>query len=198
MMAVIGFMGTPVPGGEAEANARSNYMWPQAVDTAKAHRTHFMVAIMGEEKDMLVKGRLFVKVMSACCKQSNILGIYDTGTVFEPQFYLSGAMMMKSGHLPLLNLIWFGLYQREGGVCGYTYGMKRFGQDEMEVLDVKGQPSEVRDFLLDLDYHVLESGITLRDGETIGNSAEYKHAIVRSQGVALSEMTLKISYFTGS
>lgn len=42
--------------------------------------------------------------------------------------------------------------------------------------------------------YVLEEDVLLKDGETIGFSPEDKHAIVRSEGVSLPEMTLKITY----
>ena len=73
--------------------------------------------------------------------------------------------------------------------------MECFGKDEMEVLDVDADPSKVRDFLASMAGYVLEYDAVLNDGETIGFSAEDKHSIIRSQGVALPDiMTLKISY----
>lgn len=194
MMAVVGLMPTPVPGGEAEQNAANNYMWPEAVDTAKNHRAHLMVSVLGSESDQWEKGKLFVKLIACCCKQENALGVYTSGTVFEPRFYMAAADMMKQGNLPILNWIWFGLYRSESGMCCYTYGMEQFGKDEMEVLDANAQPSEVRDFLLNLVSYVLESGVTLKHGETIGFSPEDKHAISRSKGVSLPGVTLKIRY----
>lgn len=194
MMAVVALMEAPVPDGEAEQNAANNYMWPGAVEAAKAHKAHLMVAVMGTEPDPLERGKLFVKLLAACCKQKNALGVYTSGTVFEPSFYLECAEMTRRDMLPILNWIWFGLYRREGGVCCYTYGMEVFGRDEMEVLDAQAQPSDVRNFLLDLVSYVLESGVTLKDGETIGFSAEDKHAITRGEGVSLPGMTLKITY----
>lgn len=194
MMASVALMPAPVPGGEAEQNAANNYMWPEAVETAKAHQAHLMVAVLGPEPDILKKGQLFVQLLAACCKQNNILGVYTSGTVFEPRFYIAASEIMKNGSLPLLNWIWFGLYRREGGVCCYTYGMEQFGKDEMEVLDTDDQPSDVRNFLLDLVSYVLDQNVTLRDGETIGFTAEDKHAITRGKGVSLPGMTLKIEY----
>ena len=41
---------------------------------------------------------------------------------------------------------------------------------------------------------VIEYDVTLNYGETIGFSAEDKHAITRSEGAALPGMTLKIEY----
>lgn len=194
MMAAVSMMPGPVPEGEAEQNAANNYMWPEAVETAKAHRAQLIVAVLGKGADLLERGKLFVKLVSTCCSQAHATGVYTSGTVFEPRFYQDFAGMMKEDTLPIFNWIWFGLYQTENGVSCYTYGMDMFGKDEMEVLDADASPSEVRDFLSCLVGYVLEYDVTLRDGETIGFTEDDKHAITRSEGVSLPGMTLKISY----
>lgn len=193
MTAAVSLMPAPVPDGEAELNAQNNYMWPEAVETAKAHKAHIMAAVLGDAP-LLEKEKLFVKLLATCCRQKNATGVYTSGTVFEPRFYEEFAGMMKEGELPVFNWIWFGLYQREGGICCYTYGMRAFGKDEMEVLDANAQPSDVREFLSNLVTYVLENDVILRDGETIGFSPKDKHQIIRSEGVSLPEMTLKIRY----
>lgn len=194
MLAAVGLMPAPVPNQEAEQNAENNYMWPEAVEAAKTHKAHLLVTVLGRNTGLIERGELFVKIISSCCRQNNATGIYTSGTVFEPQFYAELAEIMKEGGLPVFNWIWFGLYRREQGVCCYTYGMNVFGKDEMEVLDAAAEPAEVREFLSNLVFYVLEENVTLNDGETIGFSAEDKHAITRSEGVSLPGMTLKIEY----
>ena len=197
MMAAVSLMEAPVPGREAETNAANNYMWPNAVEVTKTHRAHLMVAVMGQEAPLQERGLLFVKIIAACCKQKTVLGVYTSGTVFQPQFYMEGAEMMKDGGLPVLNWIYFGLYQTEGGWNSYTYGMKVFGKDEMEVLNVRDDPQNVRGFLLDMVYYVLAENATLRDGETIGFSAEQKLPITRGKGASLDEEMVRIGYLAG-
>ncbi len=195
MMAAVSLMPAPVPNGEAEECAKNNYMWPEAEKTAKEHKAHIMVAVIGKEESLIERGKLYVKLLSVCCLQKNITGIYTSGVVFQPRFYEGFSGMMKEDSLPIYNWIWFGLYRTEKGISGYTYGMECFGKDEMEVLDVDADPSKVRDFLVSMAEYVLEYDVVLNDGETIGFSAEDKHSIIRSQGVALPDiMTLKISY----
>ncbi len=184
----------PVPDHEAEENAANNYMWPDAVAVAKAHKATLMVVVLGKEPSLIERGKLFVKVMTCCCKQKNTIGIFTSGTVFQPEVYVGLADIMKEDELPIFNWIWFQIYRREGGICCYTYGMFLFGKDEMEVLDAKGQPSEVRDFLANMVSYVLDCDVTLYDGETIGFSEEDKHFITRSEGVSLPGQTLKITY----
>lgn len=194
MIAAVSLMPAPIPDGEAETNAQNNYMWPEAVEAARAHKAHVMVAVLGKEENLLEKGRLYAKLLAACCRQKYATGVYTSGVVFEPRFYEGFADMMRRGKLPIFNWIWFGLYRSEGGMNAYTYGMEAFGREEMEVLNTDAEPGDLRDFLASLAAYVLESGVELRDGETIGFSAGDKHAITRSEGVSLPGITLKISY----
>ena len=196
MLAAVSLASYPIPGGEAEGNAENNYMWEDAVKVAKEHCAHLMVAVLGKEEDLLEKGKLFAKVVAACCRQENATGIYTSGVVFEPRFYEGFADMMQEDELPIFNWIWFGLWRDENGMNGYTYGMESFGKDEMEVLGADAEPSDLRDFLASFASYVLENDVELHDGETIGFSADDKHTITRSPGVGLPEeqMTLKISW----
>ena len=196
MLAAVSLNNYPIPGGEAEGNAENNYMWEDAVKVAKEHRAHLMVAVLGKEEDLLEKGKLFTKVVAACCRQKYATGIYTSGVVFEPRFYEGFADMIKNDELPIFNWIWFGLWQNEKGLNGYTYGMEAFGKDEMEVLGTNADPNDLRDFLASLASYVLENDVELHDGETIGFAEDDKHTITRSPGVGLPEeqMTLKISW----
>ena len=196
MLAAVSLNNYPIPGGEAEVNAENNYMWPDAVKVAKKHSAHIMVAVLGKEENLLEKGKLFTKVVAACCRQKYATGIYTSGVVFEPQFYEGFADMMQNDELPIFNWIWFGLWRDENGMNGYTYGMDVFGKDEMEVLGTDAEPGNLRDFLASLVSYVLENDVELQDGETIGFTADDKHTITRSPGVSLPEdqMTLKISW----
>ena len=196
MLAAVSLNNYPIPGGEAEGNAENNYMWEDAVKVAKKHRAHLMVAVLGKEEDLLEKGKLFTKVVAACCRQEYATGIYTSGVVFEPRFYEGFADMMQEDELPIFNWIWFGLWRDENGMNGYTYGLDVFGKDEMEVLGTDAKPSDLRDFLASLVSYVLENDVELHDGETIGFAADDKHTITRSPGVGLPEdqMTLKISW----
>lgn len=196
MMLIVTLFHGHIPDNEAEINAENNYMWPEAVEVAKAHKAHIVVAVLGEEEKLLERGKLFTKAMAVCCKQKYATGVYTSGVVFEPRFYEGLADMIKEDELPIFNWVWFGLYRSEGGLNGYTYGMDVFGKEEMEVLNTDAEPEDLRDFLASLASYVLACDVTLQDGETIGFSADDKHTITRSPGVSLPEeqMTLKISY----
>ena len=126
MTAAVHLYPFPVPHGEAEENAAHNYLWPEAQETARRHRGQILVSVLSGEEDPLEAARLQVKLVCAACRQAGVLGIYANGTVYQPEFYEGAAGMMEDGSLPLLNLVWPGLYRREGGLCAYTEGMRSF------------------------------------------------------------------------
>ena len=191
-MVALSLMAAPVPNQEAEHNAANNYMWPDAVNVTKTHVAHLMVAVLGHGLPVIEVGKLFVKICSACLKQENAIGIYTSGTVFEPEFYIKASTMMCEGDLPLFNWLYFGLYQTENGLNGYTYGMTAFGKEEIEVLESRLSPQDLRNFIFDIAYYVLDGDVTLNDGDTIGFSEEQKLKITRSEGVAVDKDSLKI------
>lgn len=103
-------------------------------------------------------------------------------------------IMKADNTLPLLNLIHFGLVRSEAGINGYTSGLKSLGKDEIEVLNSQVNPAELRDFLIDISGYIVEQNITLRDGETIGFSAEQRLPITRSEGIYVEGNSLKIEF----
>lgn len=195
MLAAALFPG-PVSHQEAEAAAQNNYLWPQALDAAQAHRAQIMVTVLGGEGGLLEAGKLFTKALAVCCKQKHATGIYTSGVVFEPAFYAACAQVLQEGQLPVYNWLWFGLRPSKGGLNAYTCGMEAFGKDEMEVLDAAAQPEELRNFLADLATHVLEDDVVFSTGETCTLGKGDYHSITRSPGVSLpqEQLTLKISY----
>jgi hypothetical protein len=194
-MVAVSFVDAPVPDGEAEHNAQSNYLWPEAVEVTQTHVAQIMLAVFPRTVSALNSGRMYTKLAASCLKLPNAIGLYSSGTVFQPEFFVEMAEAMKTDDLfPLLNLVYFGLIRTEAGVSGYTYGLRAFGKDEIEVLDSRVTPAELREFLMDISLYVVEQDVILREGETIGFTAEQKLPIARSEGVYLDGDTLKIGY----
>lgn len=190
---IIGLMPTAIPGGEAEFYAKANYMWKEAERVTARHTAHLLVTVMGNG-DMLDRARLYVKVTAALLGQEQALALYSEGAVYQPEMFRDCAGVMKDGTVPILNLVWFGLYGdgKKAGV--YTYGLRRFGKEEIEVY-VPMESADlnyIRNFLVSVAAYVLGDDVVLRDGETIGMSAEEKLPIKVSPGLAVKGDTIKI------
>ena len=192
---VISKFPAPVPNEEAEINAENNWMWEEAVEVTKTHKAHIVVAILGDEEDVIARGLLYTKIMATCCKQEKAIGVFTSGVVFEPSYYMKAAEMIRDGELPIFTWVWFGLYRTENGLSTYTYGMKDFGKLELEILDADEEAGKLLSFISAIASYVLQDDVEFKDGETIGLSEEDIHQIKLSKGVALPEQdTLKISY----
>lgn len=191
----LALMPAPVPGGEAEHYAKGNYMWREAEETVKGHKAHIIVGVVGNET-AINKGKLFVKAACTCLRLSSALALYTDGAVYQPRFYLDVSEAIKEDILPVMNWIWFGIYS-DGTQSGiYTYGLKKFGKDELEVYAYGSNTdfNEIRNFTIDIANYVLEGDVTLKDGQTIGLTADQRMPITRSEGLALDGDTLKIRY----
>lgn len=91
-----------IPAGEAEHNAATNYLWPQAAETAARHCAHLLVSVRGGA-EVMQTARLFAKVTASCSRQAYVLGIYTSGTVFRPDAYREAAAVMKDGAPPIFS-----------------------------------------------------------------------------------------------
>lgn len=193
LMATVGLMEAPIPGGEAEYWANSNFMTrEESIAAAQNHKAHLLVAVLGAVS--LQAGELYVKIAATCLKAANALGIYDCGTVWLPAHYIQSAMVMKEGDIPLMNLVFIGLYHNENGTSSWTNGLRSFGKEELEVIDSSQSPTEIYDLIFNLCSYIIKEGAVLRDGETCGFSMEQKLPITLSEGVYVEGQSLKIGF----
>lgn len=194
-MVAVSYIEAPIPDGEATHFAGSNYMWKDAVQAAESHVAQLLLAVLPRSGSALDSGRLYAKLASTCLKLPQAAGLYSSGTVFQPEMFISMAELMnEDDSLPLLNLVFFGLSGMEEGIGGYTNGLRAFGKDEIEVLNSQASPADLRDFLIDIALYVVEQDVVLQPGETIGFTAEQKLPVSLSEGVFLPGSTLKISF----
>lgn len=102
--------------------------------------------------------------------------------------------MMSETDLPLYNWIYFGLREENGKHSVYTNGLANFNKMEMEIIESNISIEELNEMMFNLAHYVISYDVTLKDGETIGLSAEQKLRISESKGKFLEGKTLKIEY----
>ena len=197
MMIAINLVKTPVPNDEAVKNAKNNFTWPEAVEIAENHKAHLIVAVLKRNQKPIDAATLYVKLCASCLNQPNATGLFSSGTVYNPDMYKDLAKSyIENGDLPILNLIYLGLYSNDQGktTSAYTYGMRIFGKYDIEIIDSKHNSEELFNFLHNILDYILINNAELKDGETIGFSAEQKLPIILSQSDILSGETIKIGF----
>ncbi len=189
------YLDIPVPNDEAVEAASRNFPWREAVATAKLHKAHMLVYVSGGN-DPYELGRLYSKIMGECCNQENAIGVYQLGTVFHSKAFRDISHLLKKypEEIPYYNLVFVGMYRSMHGTCGYTSGLNLLGKDEIEIIDSKKDPKVMYEFLDNIVQYVVFNDVTLKDGETIGASAEERIQITRSESVVDEGMSLKLAY----
>jgi hypothetical protein len=129
-------MDVPIPGDELEFPSQIAYLWPEAKDLTPKHKGHIIISVSSTTDNKLNMFKTFTKAASSVLTNTNSLGIYlgNQTLVLSTDFYVDGAKSMTDEELPLLNWIYFGLREENGKNSGYTFGLKEFGFDELEIL----------------------------------------------------------------
>ena len=196
----VSVMPMPIPNGEAEICAGNNVLWKDAKEEVAKHAAHVMIAVMNNDDNFYdpVDAKLvFCKLASAMLKLKNTIGVYCNPTVFAKDFFIEVAEHIKNGDLPVPIMLHAGMYiNKDNLLCGFTYGLKAYGKEEIEVIGSKAQPPQLFNFLMAVSDYVLNGDVTLKDGETIGFTEDQHLPVSYSKAVSFEGMSLKIGFMT--
>ncbi len=193
-MISVALMDTPVPDGEAEFYAEGNFLWREAVETMKQHQAHLLVAVLNREANAIEAACFFTDTVNLCSMETKALGIYTTGTVYEPSFYNEWAGKLRNGEMPLPLWVYVGLVRDENGLSGYTYGLTLFGRLELEIIGTSRSHEELYNFLYGVCEGILSEGMYFHDGETLSFTSDQRLTITKSKAVYVEGDSFKIEY----
>lgn len=193
-MISVALMDTPVPDGEAEFYAEGNFLWREAVETTKQHQAHLLVAVLNREANAIEAACFFTDTVNLCSMETKALGIYTTGTVYEPSFYNEWAGKLRNGEMPLPLWVYVGLVRDENGLSGYTYGLTLFGRLELEIIGTSRSHEELYNFLYNVCEGILSEGMYFHDGETLSFTSDQRLTITKSKAVYVEGDSFKIAY----
>mgnify|MGYP002374345689 FL=1 len=195
-VAAIAYMDVPIPPGDIEETAKYAYNWQTAFEDTKGHKSHLIVSLMRGGQDQIKRFKIFTKVLCSLLRTTNAISVYKgTQSLLLPKdYYLKEAKLISGGYLPLNLWIYFGLRVTDNGNSGYTYGLKEFNKTEIEIVDSCRRLEDIRGFLFNIAYYMLEYNVTFQDGQTIGDSEEEKIPIRFSKGKFVQGDTFKFAY----
>lgn len=191
----VSLIGSPVPGEEARDAAAGNYMWPEGREEVSGHKAHLIVALVNHEGDPVECGMTFAKLVDCCLRTTDALGVYENDTVYDPRFYSMEMEALRTRDvIPVMLMIWIGMYRTSEGVCAYTVGMGSYARDDLEVIDADDESFNVMNFVYDVVYHSFATGTVYKDGDTFGFEPDQVLTVTRSRGVSVDGYTLKLEY----
>ncbi|MFP5146342.1 DUF4261 domain-containing protein [Bacteroides uniformis] len=184
-----------VPDNTSDPHTAANRGLKYTMEMLHSYRTSILIAVSAESSDLLECGKLLTKTVSSCLKQGRCLGVYIEGAVFDPSFYIGITPFIRKYPDALLipKTVCLGIHIADGYPGIYTYGMRQFGKEEMEIY-ANDDLSEVREFLLEMVLHILDKDIELQEGTNMFSFRGYRLNITLSDGIAVDGKSLKIEY----
>jgi hypothetical protein len=179
----LALMPAPYPASDMDGPLATAWMWPPdpPIEDVKRHRSHLLITMHGGTEDVVRRRLLLTAVTALAAKQPGVMAVYwPEGTlVVHPPLFAEMAAAINSPAAPPLYL-WVDLraIRNEDGTTGlFTTGLTALGHKEIEIPRIDMEPGELREWLLNIMYYLLENGPVLKDGETIGTTADEKITI---------------------
>ena len=203
---VLGHMPGPVPWDSLAGPASVSLLWPESEQPLNAHKSHMIVTIAGEMEPVpqaILLTQATTAVLSATESALGVLWCNAQMLVRKDLFCEFAEKIMPQG--PPLH-IWLNMRAGDapdgsGLTAGFTEGMTALGHMEFETLNSTDDVGELRDRLYSLAEYVLENGPVIRDGDTIGESANERIRVIYADSAFEQEgqvMRLDYSSLGGS
>lgn len=172
---VLGLMPAPIPWGDLAGPARAAWHWPEAEEKLQGHKGHVIAAVRAESLERLDAELLLTRVVAAVAATSDAVGVYwgEGPVVNAPDDFIEEAQRTSRERLPLYLWLAFQLERSpDGAFTLCTSGLKSFGLMELELVAVREKPTILMDRAFNFAHYLLEKGPVLKDGDTIGLSAQ--------------------------
>lgn len=186
----------PVPADDINGTAQYAYNWRSARTDLKNHNAHIIIAIMDGSQDVVKRFKLQTQLLCSVLRTTDAIGVYngEQSLLIPKKQYLRDAHNMGSAVLPVNLWIYFGLRTIDGKNNGYTYGLKAFGKEEIEVLDSHEEIYNLLKMLTNITRYVLLNDVTFKPGQTLGYTEQQQIMVSYSQGNFVEGYSFKLLY----
>ncbi|MBO0756115.1 MAG: DUF4261 domain-containing protein [Bradyrhizobiaceae bacterium] len=171
-------MPAPYPANDLEGPIATSWMWPEnpPIENVKQHRSFLLIYMTGGAADPVRRRLTLTAVTALAAKQSGVMAVFwpQATLVIFPRLFVDMSEEINSPQAPPLYL-WVDLraFRNADGTTGlFTTGLSQLGHMEIEIPSIDMEIGELREWLLNIMYYLLEKGPVLMDGQTIGTSAE--------------------------
>jgi hypothetical protein len=173
-------MPAPYPAADLEGPIATSWMWPPKtpIENVKKHRSHLLITMTGGTSDVVRRRLILTAVTALAAKQPGVMAVYwpeATLVLFPPVFIEMGQELTSPEAPPLYLWVDLRAFRNEDGTTGlFTTGLAPLGLMEMEIPSIDMDAGELREWMLNIMYYLLEKGPVLKHGETIGMTADHK------------------------
>lgn len=180
----IGLMPAPIPWGDLEGPCATSILWPDAEAALKPHQMHAVVTVSGEVDPVALSTLLTQATVALMATTPTALGVFwcNAALLVPKGIFTDMALEIMPMGPPLYIWVDFRVgWNEERTASGFTTGMRALGHMEFETHNASDSPAELRERLMSLAGYVLDNGPVIKDGNTVGESAEERIQVVYAE-----------------
>jgi hypothetical protein len=177
-------MPVPIPWADLKGPCATSILWPDAARALEKHKSHLIVTVSDERMPM-ARAKLLTQVVAAIagvCPAA--IGVYwGSSTLVIPcKLFRTFAIKILPQGPPIQMWIDFRVGRNaQGKSSGFTHGLAALGLMELETENASELPAKLRERLTGLATYLLENGLVIRDGDTVGADANERIRVVYSR-----------------
>jgi hypothetical protein len=190
----VSLMPAPYPWTDLEGPCQTSWMWPKGTSatSVKTHQSHLLITMVGGGGAPIERHRLLTHVTAACAAQPETMGIYwpYATLVHEPKLFREIARD-AGDEVPLFLWVDYRVFKNPDGTAGlFTTGLAPLGMMEIEIPSIEMSPGELREWTMNITGYLIDNGPVLKDGDTVGMTAEQKIRIRHCKSQYNRDMTV--------
>lgn len=171
-------MGAAIPWSELEGPCATSILWKDVEKDVKKHTNHMVVTVMSDDLSPIEISNVLTQATAAILSTCpNALGVYwGNATLLIPKnIFCDFATKILPENPPVHIWVDFRVGPDEEGISsGFTTGLAALELMEIEAIKVPEPYSELRERLTSLADYLLNNGMVIKDGDTVGGDQDEK------------------------
>ncbi len=166
---VLQYVSYPMAPAEVRSAAEGAWLWGSARDEAPRHQAQLTVGVVGTGQAPISLYKAYTRVVAAVLENTRAYGVYlpKHYLLHSRDFFLQAARQMDNGELPVYCWVYFGMFQKDGLSCAYTYGLDDFDMLDLEIVRSPKSLAEAHAILYDAAREALHTGKVWKDGSIL-------------------------------
>ena len=180
-MIAVAMMPGPIPWPELEGPCATSWWWPEATEKMRPHKFCVLVSILGGTIPPVERRVILTRVVSAVARHTDAVGVvWSEGTlVHEPSAFVEQAEGVSATQIP--GPLWIDVRVEKNdddeSLRCFTTGLEPLGFAEIEVPRASLEPQDLLEFIGDTACYIVNNNMPIKDGETLGRTAQEKFKV---------------------
>ena len=177
-MVFVAPMPAPYPWSDLKGPCETSWMWPKETPatTLQNCRSHALITLIGGKSDRIARRLNFTQITALAAGMPGVKGIYwpdATLAHYPPVFVKMANAFNTRDRIPLYLWVDFRVFRNPDNTAGmFTTGLAPLGYMEIEIPKIAMKPGELREWSMNIANYLMEPTTHIKDGDTIGVSAE--------------------------